>query len=177
MGSASGELCVDDFPFVFEKPDREKRESLYRYSVFEVLGEAERERVREKEREKEMGGMNESDFLRAMNAGAPTEGGVRVDRGIGIGINVGVDANPSDSSRTSSSRADMNSNLHSNSNLDPPGILRDPAVLRARKINTEIPHVLPHERVFPVQIGSELFRLSGASLSSDGMFFSFSPLS
>lgn len=27
--------------------------------------------------------------------------------------------------------------------------------------------VLPHERVFPIQIGSELFRLSGASLSSD----------
>jgi len=32
----------------------------------------------------------------------------------------------------------------------------------------KIPHVLPHERVFPVQIGSELFKLSGASLSSDG---------
>jgi len=32
----------------------------------------------------------------------------------------------------------------------------------------KIPHILPHERVFPVQIGSELFKLSGASLSSDG---------
>lgn len=31
-----------------------------------------------------------------------------------------------------------------------------------------IPHILPHERVFPIQIGSELFKLSGASLSSDG---------
>ncbi|KAF5008729.1 hypothetical protein FDECE_5016 [Fusarium decemcellulare] len=30
-----------------------------------------------------------------------------------------------------------------------------------------IPLVLPHERVFPIQIGSELFKLSGASLSSD----------
>ncbi|KAI5467032.1 activator 1 subunit 3 [Mariannaea sp. PMI_226] len=30
-----------------------------------------------------------------------------------------------------------------------------------------IPHILPHERVFPIQIGSELFKLSGASLSSD----------
>ena len=28
--------------------------------------------------------------------------------------------------------------------------------------------LLPKERVFPIQIGSELFRLSGASISSDG---------
>lgn len=33
----------------------------------------------------------------------------------------------------------------------------------------KIPNILPRERVFPVQIGSELFKLSGASLSSDGM--------
>lgn len=32
----------------------------------------------------------------------------------------------------------------------------------------KIPHILPHERVFPIQIGSELFKLSGASISSDG---------
>lgn len=38
-----------------------------------------------------------------------------------------------------------------------------------RKTNTDIPKILPHERVFPIQIGSELFRLSGASISSDGM--------
>ncbi|SPO03310.1 related to BTB/POZ domain-containing protein [Cephalotrichum gorgonifer] len=31
----------------------------------------------------------------------------------------------------------------------------------------KIPKILPHERVFPVQIGTELFKLSGASLSSD----------
>ncbi|KAI9657292.1 MAG: hypothetical protein M1829_006937 [Trizodia sp. TS-e1964] len=31
----------------------------------------------------------------------------------------------------------------------------------------EIPNILPHEKVFPIQIGSELFRLSGASISSD----------
>ncbi|KAK4163667.1 hypothetical protein QBC43DRAFT_319011 [Cladorrhinum sp. PSN259] len=30
-----------------------------------------------------------------------------------------------------------------------------------------IPKILPHERVFPIQIGSELFKLSGASISSD----------
>lgn len=33
-----------------------------------------------------------------------------------------------------------------------------------------IPNILPHERVFPVQLGSELFKLSGASISSDGVF-------
>ncbi|KAB5583535.1 hypothetical protein GE09DRAFT_1278732 [Coniochaeta sp. 2T2.1] len=32
---------------------------------------------------------------------------------------------------------------------------------------TNIPNILPHERVFPIQIGSELFKLSGASISSD----------
>ncbi|KAI1813085.1 hypothetical protein GGS20DRAFT_554982 [Poronia punctata] len=32
---------------------------------------------------------------------------------------------------------------------------------------TKIPNILPHERVFPVQIGTELFKLSGASISSD----------
>ncbi|POS72895.1 BTB/POZ domain-containing protein [Diaporthe helianthi] len=32
---------------------------------------------------------------------------------------------------------------------------------------SKIPHILPHERVFPIQIGSELYKLSGASLSSD----------
>ncbi|CCF47246.1 BTB/POZ domain-containing protein, partial [Colletotrichum higginsianum] len=31
----------------------------------------------------------------------------------------------------------------------------------------KIPHILPHERVFPIQIGNELFKLSGASISSD----------
>ena len=53
---------------------------------------------------------------------------------------------------------------------DPPGIVYDPAIERARKYNTDIPHLLPHERVFPIQIGSQLFRLSGASISSDGMY-------
>ncbi|KAK6610911.1 BTB/POZ domain-containing protein [Botrytis cinerea] len=47
---------------------------------------------------------------------------------------------------------------------DPPGIMRNP---EARNWNTDIPNDLPHEKVFPIQIGTELFRLSGASLSSD----------
>ncbi|KAI1328549.1 hypothetical protein F5Y16DRAFT_150621 [Xylariaceae sp. FL0255] len=37
----------------------------------------------------------------------------------------------------------------------------------AAHLLTKIPNILPHERVFPIQIGSELFKLSGASLSSD----------
>ncbi|PKS11768.1 hypothetical protein jhhlp_001061 [Lomentospora prolificans] len=32
---------------------------------------------------------------------------------------------------------------------------------------SRIPKILPHERVFPIQIGTELFKLSGASISSD----------
>jgi hypothetical protein len=31
-----------------------------------------------------------------------------------------------------------------------------------------IPQILPHNRVFPIQVGDELFKLSGASLSFDG---------
>lgn len=57
---------------------------------------------------------------------------------------------------------------------NPPGILRDPTVPTARRMNTDIPNILPHERVFPIQIGSDLFRLSGASLSSDGMYLHLS---
>jgi hypothetical protein len=34
-----------------------------------------------------------------------------------------------------------------------------------------IPSTLPPEKVFSIQIGSELFRLSGASISSDGQYF------
>lgn len=43
-------------------------------------------------------------------------------------------------------------------------------VSKPRRIveSTDGPHVLPAGKVFPIQIGSELFRLSGASLSSDG---------
>lgn len=35
------------------------------------------------------------------------------------------------------------------------------------------PSILPPEKVFPIQIGSDLFRLSGASISSDGMVIFF----
>lgn len=37
----------------------------------------------------------------------------------------------------------------------------------AVQMAARIPNILPHERVFPIQIGCELFKLSGASLSSD----------
>ncbi|VBB78343.1 Putative protein of unknown function [Podospora comata] len=39
--------------------------------------------------------------------------------------------------------------------------------LSTTQLISHIPKILPHERVFPIQIGSELFKLSGASLSSD----------
>lgn len=62
-----------------------------------------------------------------------------------------------------------------------PGILRDRDQVQvesveketviSRRMNTDIPLILPHERVFPIQIGNQLFRLSGASISSDGMSY------
>lgn len=39
-----------------------------------------------------------------------------------------------------------------------------------KRLQPDIPQILPHEKVFPIQIGSELFRLSGASISSDGQY-------
>ncbi|KAF0324757.1 BTB/POZ domain-containing protein [Colletotrichum asianum] len=44
---------------------------------------------------------------------------------------------------------------------------RSPAPPRDEEAVSKIPNLLPHERVFPIQIGSELFKLSGASISSD----------
>ena len=49
----------------------------------------------------------------------------------------------------------------------PPGVLRKSATTQS-----SLPPLLPTEKVFPIQIGSEVFRLSGASIASDGMFFS-----
>lgn len=37
----------------------------------------------------------------------------------------------------------------------------------SEKTIAKIPNILPRERVFPIQVGGELFKLSGASLSSD----------
>ncbi|KAF3766578.1 hypothetical protein M406DRAFT_89349 [Cryphonectria parasitica EP155] len=45
----------------------------------------------------------------------------------------------------------------------PPHLSAGPSI----RPHTKIPEILPHERVFPIQIGSELFKLSGASISSD----------
>ncbi|TVY24138.1 Uncharacterized protein LHYA1_G007817 [Lachnellula hyalina] len=61
----------------------------------------------------------------------------------------------------------LTEDIQKNVDPNPPGILRDSITMSARKMNTDIPEILPHERVFPIQIGSELFRLSGASISSD----------
>lgn len=46
----------------------------------------------------------------------------------------------------------------------PPGILQTGRTERAQRTQSG----LPAEKVFPIQIGSELFRLSGASIASDG---------
>jgi hypothetical protein len=72
----------------------------------------------------------------------------------------------------------MSTNTSNNrpSNAGVPGILRDTNRSENSKTTgqsaVDIPNVLPHEKVFPIQIGSELFRLSGASISSDGMCIS-----
>lgn len=43
---------------------------------------------------------------------------------------------------------------------------------RIAEISAKLTTVLPAGKVFPIQIGSELFRLSGASISSDGPYHS-----
>ncbi|KID88912.1 BTB/POZ domain-containing protein [Metarhizium guizhouense ARSEF 977] len=48
-----------------------------------------------------------------------------------------------------------------------PGSHAIPMIAPSEKNVHKIPPILPRERVFPIQIGSELFKLSGASLSSD----------
>lgn len=45
---------------------------------------------------------------------------------------------------------------------------------RALPIERSSPLPLPARKVFPIQIGDKLFRLSGASISSDGMFIGIS---
>lgn len=42
---------------------------------------------------------------------------------------------------------------------------------RIVEISSKLTTVLPAGKVFPIQIGSELFRLSGASISSDGQYW------
>jgi hypothetical protein len=44
---------------------------------------------------------------------------------------------------------------------------------RIAEISSKLITVLPAGKVFPIQIGSELFRLSGASISSDGLYSPF----
>ncbi|KAK4152605.1 hypothetical protein C8A00DRAFT_16081 [Chaetomidium leptoderma] len=51
-----------------------------------------------------------------------------------------------------------------NSGVEEPLVFNDDSI---RLATNHIPNILPHERVFPVQLGSELFKLSGAAISSD----------
>ncbi|KAK3320522.1 hypothetical protein B0T19DRAFT_429803 [Cercophora scortea] len=59
-----------------------------------------------------------------------------------------------------------NSDLHHHPQLSLQQQQQQPPESAALLIS-KIPKILPHERVFPIQIGCELFKLSGASLSSD----------
>lgn len=49
-----------------------------------------------------------------------------------------------------------------------PGIPADSDAGPNERTISKIPEILPRERVFPIQIGGEMFKLSGASISSDG---------
>lgn len=44
----------------------------------------------------------------------------------------------------------------------------NPILQAQEEFNTNIPHLLPHAQVYKIQVGPRLFKLSGASLSSDG---------
>lgn len=77
-----------------------------------------------------------------------------------------------DESLTSSSRSVRSSASYDFSKLDqlhdsinPPGIVRSAASNSSQQNFS----TLPDEKGFTIQIGSELFRLSGASIMSDGM--------
>lgn len=43
--------------------------------------------------------------------------------------------------------------------------------LMETRFDPSIPHLLPHENMYKIQVGSRLFQISGASLSSDGPSF------
>ncbi|KAK9330851.1 hypothetical protein V1520DRAFT_339391 [Lipomyces starkeyi] len=49
----------------------------------------------------------------------------------------------------------------------PPATTSHTANFNGPMLNVNIPQILPHEKVFSIQVGDTLFRLSGASLSSD----------
>lgn len=70
----------------------------------------------------------------------------------------------------SNSNTPLGGNTNNNINTSQrPSILTPRRSEPSIKPISVIPRILPHERVFPIQIGTELFKLSGASLSSDGM--------
>ncbi|KAK1754409.1 hypothetical protein QBC47DRAFT_383848 [Echria macrotheca] len=67
--------------------------------------------------------------------------------------------------------ADLNASANSHHNSAPRSLkssqMNNQPLVSSTQNVTKIPKLLPHERVFPIQIGSELFKLSGASISSD----------
>lgn len=46
-------------------------------------------------------------------------------------------------------------------------VKQDLKVQEAEEFNPEIPNILPHEKIYSIQVGCKLFKISGASLSSD----------
>lgn len=73
-----------------------------------------------------------------------------------------------ESEPTTQSSTDPTKKKEQSKGTGPQGRVID--VSRPRRVQEAIggPDMLPAGKVFPIQIGSELFRLSGASLSSDG---------
>lgn len=56
------------------------------------------------------------------------------------------------------------SSSSSSSSSPPPGVIAQTTTY----FDPNIPRILPHENMYKIQIGSKLFKISGASLSSDG---------
>lgn len=76
-------------------------------------------------------------------------------------VNIGIDQ------KNSLSSAMSNSNSHPKQLPKTMQANNQRPAQSSTQLISKIPKILPHERVFPIQIGSELFKLSGASISSD----------
>ena len=63
-------------------------------------------------------------------------------------------------------RSDASSMSNGKGRIKTPGVMRTSDLLLRNGQS-----ILPHEKAFSIQIGWRLFRLSGASINSDGNFF------
>ncbi|KAI9797352.1 MAG: hypothetical protein M1833_005532 [Piccolia ochrophora] len=101
---------------------------------------------------------------------AEAQPGVPVQKRTSATTNNAPNAPPKGRATATSAPVKSTSTRRRASDGDEHGVGAPPGIMRSSKGSTypEIPNILPHEKVFPIQIGSELFRLSGASISSDG---------